>query len=82
MSYDDVIIVYVDEVIFLNMKIVEFLIMFEVVKVLYEVGMVVLMGVLNVVCGGFYFGNVFVWELVEVGYLDVLFLDYILVFLF
>lgn len=59
-SYDDVIFVYVCELVGYGMVIVEFLIIVEVVRVSYEYGLQVLMGVFNVVCGGFYLGNVVV----------------------
>lgn len=38
-----------------------------------------MMGVFNIMCGGSYFGNVFVNELVEFGFLDIVFLDYVFV---
>lgn len=56
--------------------------MFEVVEVLCKYGMNVLMGVLNIVCGGLYFGNVVVSELVQFGLLDIFFFDYYFVSLF
>lgn len=75
-SYDDVIEVYVVEFYQLGSVIVEFFIMLVVVQVLCQYGMYVLMGVLNIVCGGFYFGNVVVYQLVSYGLLDIFLFDY------
>lgn len=80
-SYDDIIIDYVDIFVGNGVGFVEFLIIVEVVEVCWKYGIVVMMGVLNLICGGSYLGNVFVVDLVKCDLLDIVLFDYVLVVL-
>lgn len=75
-SYDDDMMEKINFMVDIGVVISEFFVIIEVVEIVKFCGLMIVMGVLNVMCGMSYFGNFFVCEVYVVGFLDILVVDY------